>query len=110
MAMERFDERSRIVTHFSLQPTFPDKCFNFRFVQFYGYAADALPAPVPMQAHPRGGRRSGRLLNIVVLVCRFHDPIPVWMCRQDAVFDHRSMNTLSSSKAKDWASRLRRAR
>jgi hypothetical protein len=48
MAMQRFEERSRMVTHFSLQPTFPDQCFNFRLVQLDGYAADALPAPVPI--------------------------------------------------------------
>jgi hypothetical protein len=48
MVMERFDERGWTVTLFSLQPTFPDECLNFQLVQFDGYRADALPAPVPM--------------------------------------------------------------
>lgn len=54
MAMERFDKRNRIVTRLSLQPTFPDECFNFGLVQLDGYAADALPAPIPKKAHSRG--------------------------------------------------------
>lgn len=68
-----------MVPHFSLQPTFPDKCFNFRPVQLDGYAADALPAPLPMQAHPLRGRRTGRLLIMIVVSCRFHEPIAFWM-------------------------------
>lgn len=76
MAVERFDERGRVVTHFSIQPTFPDERFNFRIVQLDGYAADALPAPIPEQAHSRGGRRAGGLLNIIALICPFHESIP----------------------------------
>jgi hypothetical protein len=75
MATKCFDERSRMVTHFSFQPSFPDECFNFRLVQFDGYATDAQPPPVPMQAHSHGGHRTGRMLNVIALLCRFHEPI-----------------------------------
>jgi hypothetical protein len=76
MAVEGFDERSRMVTHVSFQPTFPDECFNFRLVQLDGHTADALPAPVPMQAHSRRGRRNGRLLNTDTVFVVFTSPSP----------------------------------
>jgi hypothetical protein len=56
MGIERSVDRARIVTRFTVEQTFRDKCLDFGHVQLNHQTAKALPPALPVKAHAFGGR------------------------------------------------------